>query len=415
MEKKHLLPLAALSVLGMANAAHAAQNRDSCAPVPPTCYATDDCTRCYCLGPENYGVNAPVCPLTCNGDWMIKVAGFYWNTHQDGMEYAVDNQITNPRVAGTTITTTNPNILQLNRLINAKYKNPDWDWDWGFKVGVGYCTPCDGWDIGVTWTWYQGRANGQIEAEIDDNHTLLPIWSAFASAQGSVLYATDIEHHYKLKLNLVDIELGRNFWTSKYLSLRPHVGLRIASIKQNLELQHKGGSWSTRTSSPIQDAFNNEVDLDNDFKGVGIRAGLDSTWNFGCGWALYGNMATSIVYGRFNIDHDEENRQAIAPHSKIKVLETEESFRASRAMLDLGLGIQWSGMFCACQYGIMISLGWEHHLFFDQNQLWRVNRIGDEASTTTPTLPNNQGENVYFQRRGDLDTQGWTFTVKFSF
>ena len=420
MEKKHLLSLAALSVLGMAsaaNAANGAQNgRDNCQPISPTCYP-DDCTRCYCLGPENYGVNAAVCPMTCNGDWMIKVAGFYWNTHQDGMEYAVDNQIVNPNVANTIITGggSNANILELNRLIEAEYNTPHWDWDWGFKAGIGYCTTCDGWDIGVTWTWYQGKANGHVEAEIDDNHTLIPLWSAFASAQGSVLYATDIEHHYKLKLNLIDIELGRNFWTSRYLAIRPFVGIRIAYIDQDFELEHKGGSWSQRTAAPLQDAFNNEVCLDNDFKGVGVRTGLDSTWNFGCGWAIYGNMAASIVYGRFSVEHDEENRQAIAPHSKIKVLETEESFRASRAMLDLALGIQWHGMFCQCQYGITIMLGWEHHLFFDQNQLWRVNRLGDFASTTTPSLPNNQGENVYYQRRGDLDTQGWTLTVKFAF
>ena len=164
--------------------------------------------------------------------------------------------------------------------------------------------------------------------------------------------------------------------------------------------------------SIFQDPFNNEVDLDNDFKGVGVRAGFDTVWNFGCGWGLYGNFATSIVYGRFSLDHDEENRRAESPYDKTKILETKESFHASRGMLDLALGVQWASLFCDCQYGFMIALGWEHHLFFHQNQMWRVNRIGDTFNTT---LPNNNGENVFFQRRGTLDTQGWTLTIQFEF
>ena len=93
MMKKHLIPLAALSVIGMTNIAGAARNTDDrCAPEPGAACYPDDCRRCYCLGPDNYGVNAPVCPVTCAGDFSIEVAGFYWNAHQDGMEYAVDKQ-----------------------------------------------------------------------------------------------------------------------------------------------------------------------------------------------------------------------------------------------------------------------------------------------------------------------------------
>ncbi|NGX46193.1 MAG: hypothetical protein K940chlam2_01379 [Chlamydiae bacterium] len=47
-------------------------------------------------------------------------------------------------------------------------------------------------------------------------------------------------------------------------------------------------------------------------------------------------------------------------------------------------------------------------MFFDQNQLWRVNRINPDQSFTS-------NENVYYQRRGDLDTQGWTLTLQFEF
>lgn len=393
---KSVWPLATLPLIAFSAMLNAAtdQKDDCCAPTPPApCYTTDDCCSTYCLGPDL--VNPAVRPKTCNGDFVITLAGFYWNAHQDGMAYAVDSSVsfsgTGPRG-------------ELNNLIDAEYKNPDFNWEFGFKAGLGYNSTHDGWDFGVMWTWYKGRASTHIEAEVDDNHVLLPLWSAMAnfSADAGPLNATDIETHWKLALNLIDLELGREFWVSKYLTMRPHMGLRVAFIDQEWEIEHKGGSWASINTVPT----NNCVDMDNDYKGVGIRGGLDTVWNFGCGFALYGNMAVSIIYGRFSIDHDESNREARANFEKTRILETEDSFRASRFTTDLALGLQWSTMFCGC-YGFTLGVGWEQHMFFDQNQLWRVNRIGSTNGTG--------GENVYAQSRGDLDTQGWTVTVRFEF
>ncbi len=327
------------------------------------------------------------------------------------MEYAIDNHVKAP-----TLVADGSEIGVLNNLIDSEFENPNFKWDWGFKAGIGYCSPCDGWDISGLWTWYQGRGSSHVEREADDNASLLPIWSAYAPLQGNILYATDIETQWKLKLNMVDIELGRSFWTSKYMSMRPFVGIRIAYIEQNYDIQHKGGSWSVNdTTFPQQEIYNNEVDLENDYKGVGLRGGLNTVWNFGCGWGIYGNFALAILYGRFDIDHDEMNRLAFNPHNKVKIAETKNNFRASRGVADLVLGLQWQTMFCDCQYGFMIALGFEHHLFWDQNQLWRVVRIGDLFTSSGSDNFNNTGENVYHQRRGTLGTQGLTLTGNFAF
>jgi len=379
------------------------RSEQGCLPEPAaTCYP-DECKSCHCLGPENYGVNPPVFPRTCNGDFTITIAGFYWNAHQDGMEYAIDNEI-----IGSDASSMNP---ELNNLIDAEYLTPNSKYDFGFKFGFGYNSACDGWDIGILWTRFRDGAKSHEEAELEDNHALLPLWSAFQfpnAGNAPILFANDIETFWKVELDIFDIELGREFWTSKFLSMRPHVGLRIAFIDQEFDIEHKGGSWSFGSNL----IFNDEVELDNDFKGVGLRGGLDTVWNFGCGFALYGNFALSIVYGRFDLHHDESIRDARSPFSKNKILETKEGFRKSSGMADLALGVQWSTMFCDCQYGFTIGFGWEQHIFFQQNQLWRVMRIGGMNESG---IFNNTGENVFHQRRGDLDTQGWTLQAKFEF
>ncbi len=402
-------PIAALSMIGIASSLTAARGGDKCAPEPAAaCYA-ENCNHCYCLGPENYGVNAPVSPKTCNGDIVLTFAGFYWNAHQDGMEYAITNSVKGPGDEPAAITAYD----NLNNLVDATYNTPNFQWDFGFKAGIGYASPCDGWDFGILWTWYHGRANDEIEAEASDNQTILPLWSAYAPIQGGVLYATDVETHWQLKLNLIDVELGRNFWTSKYLAMRPFVGVRLAYIDQSFEIKHRGGSWNA--NAPIgQQAFNGTVSLGNDYKGVGLRGGLNTVWHLGCGWGVYGDFALAILYGRFDFEQDETNRNAENAHEKAKIADAANSFRASRATADLALGVEWETMFCECKYGFNLRLGWEHHLFFDQNQMWRVVRIGDTRQTST-AVANNTGENVFHERRGDLDTQGWTLRAQFAF
>ncbi|MBS0628696.1 MAG: hypothetical protein JSS30_00555 [Verrucomicrobia bacterium] len=419
MVKKYL-PLAALTVLGLTSVASAARNTsasgkpvngDVCAPSQPAVCYPDDCPPCQrCLGPENFAGNPPVCPHGCNGDFDITVAAFYWSTHQDGLEYAIFTEVTQPQTATVAANTV------FNHLANAEYKHPSSKWDWGFKVGIGYCSPCDGWDLNLLWTWYHGRNSNTLDSDVTDNTAILPLWSEFASSQGGVLFATSADAHWKLKLNLVDLELGRNFWVSRYLAIRPFVGLRYASVKQHYEITYNGGSFA---ASATQFPFNDRVDLENDYRGAGLRAGLGSEWNFGCGWALYGNLAASIIYGRFSVDHDEWIRIAnTTPHSEFNILDTSESLRASRAILDMSLGIQWSTMFCSCKYGFTAMLGWESHVFFDQNQLWRVNRVGATPGGTlnqNPVTLNLTGDNVLQQRRGTLDTSGWTLTLKLDY
>ena len=397
--------ITALSVIGIATILSSAKMIEVCSLKSPVSCNPDSCKLRYCLGPENYQVNTPGHPLTCNGDWVIELAGVYWRAQEDGLEYAICNE-----VIGSDGTTTNRGM---NNLVDSEFLSPNFSWDVGFKLGVGYNTNCDGWDFGLAWTHFSKGSHENVSAEFSDNRTLLPLWSAFQSPNAGnarLLFATNIETFWKLELNLVDFELGRLFWTGHRIAIRPFIGFRYASLDQDYTIRHRGGSWENLGNA--NKSFNNLVDLQNEYWGVGIRSGLNSIWNVGCGWGLYADLATSTVYGRFSLDHHEYIRLAQSPFSKTRIYEAEERFRASRAMLDLGLGVQWGGLLCDCKYGVTLSLGWEQHLFFHQNQMWKVKRIGGQNGTS---LLNSSGENTYSQSRGTLSTAGWTLKGSLAF
>lgn len=400
----------ALTIIACAVILSGAKSGQNCQPAAPANCHPDPCNLCYCLGPENQAINPPLRPYTCDGDWVVTVAGLYWTSHQFGMEYAIETETNSSLVANRT------------KLVHAEYKNPDFKWDFGFKVGIGYNTTCDGWDFGALWTWYRGKAFSHNEAESEDNITLLTLWSNFPHTNGELdilpnfpIYATDIQSHWKLDLNLIDVELGREFWSGKRVSLRPFVGIRAGFINQNFDIEQKGGSFNITYLINLQEItlpFNNEINMSNDFKGAGVRVGINSAWILGCGLGIYGNFAYSILYGRFDIKQKEGNRLAIPPFDKQKFFETTDHFRTSSQITDLTLGIQWSAFLCDCKYGITAQLGWENHLFINQNQLWRVTRNffleldGESALNYS---------NSFSQTRGDLSTQGWTLTFRFDF
>lgn len=365
-------------------------------------FSSVSATDCF----EQTLANAPVFPLTCDGDWVLDASAIFWNAHQDGLEYAILNSVRVPII--------NPDpeeIDELNNLILDDQITPKGKWEFGFRFGLGYTTACDGWDLTLSWTHYTPHAFSTASTSEIDSTTLVTLWSAFAPIQGEVNYARDIETEWEVKLHLIQFELGRNYWISKRGAFRPFIGLAYAYLDQTLKLTHHGGSWSPRTT-PNQAAMQNEVTLENLFEGFGVRSGTEGSFHLGCGWKLLGTLSGSILYGHFKTAHKEKNRLANSPFTETPIMENKSYFKASRAMLDLELGIAWTALFCDCAYGVEGSLSWEQHTFFHQNQLFRIVRLGD--SSTTESI-NNSGENSYGQAVGNFSTEGVTLRLSLFF
>jgi hypothetical protein len=347
-------------------------------------------------------------PSDCEcGGWFdnlsLSVSALYWKACEDGLAYAVDNE----------------DLVEASVINHGEMEYPGSKWSWGFKVGLGFDFEHDGWDLQANWTWFRTRHH---DDETDETGNLYPMYSALATA-AEQLSATEAEARWRIRLNMIDLELGRAFFTSRWLTLRPHMGLRGAWIKQSYDIEYE----TLNSTFPVVASSESEVDMKNKFWGVGIRGGLDTRWGFCGNWSIYGNMAISILYGRFHIDHEEEAANS-AGTIETNVINFHDHFCAARAITDLALGLMWEHTFCGCEdicapdcygdnggssrrspekpgYHLSVMLGWEQHIFFNQNQFWRVSR------TSTPS-----GHHQAFgHERGDLTTQGVTLTARLGF
>lgn len=369
----------------------------------PCVQAAGGCT--YCFGPDETASLSPVYPRTGSYDVTITFNPFYWKAEQEGMTLAIQNQVQGAD--------TSPANLELNNLIQARYLTPHFGWNFGFQLGLGYRSGCDGWDVSLLWTRFSQTSHTDEEAETD-SQTLLPLWSNFQfplAGDAPILFANEVLCDFHLDLNLVDLSLARAAWVSHLVSLSPRIGVRLCHIKQEFDIEYRGGSWNNPNAGIL---FSDWIELTSDFKAVGPFAGADTTWNLACGFSLFGNGSVSILYGRFQLDHIEWFCETTSPFQNIRDIDLDEKIRVCRGMLDLLFGVQWSALFGQGCYGLTVGLAFEEHIFFNQNMFWQISRIGGENDTSM--LPfNDSGDNLFVQSRGNLFTSGVTLRATFEF
>lgn len=307
-------------------------------------------------------INPPARPVVRDGsDLWIQAELLYLNATEDSLAYAIKNHQTDG--------------------LDGTVKNVQYDWSPGFRLGLGYNLPHDGWDILFNWTWFRSH-----EKKTNHSHADSALWQTQtnqANSGGSfALSADEAEGHASLHLNVLDGELGREFFVSKWLTLRPFIGARGLWINRNF-----GYDYDVSDGSDI-DGHNH-----NRFRGGGLLGGLNTQWGLGSGWSFYGNISLALIYGVQRLHEHQEKNDVRIEHAK-------DHWTIVRPMLDLGAGIRWDHLFDNDAYRIRLQLGWEQH-----------NVFGFEQDLNFIT--GAQGK--YTVNGGDLSLSGVAFQARFDF
>lgn len=314
--------------------------------------------------------------LFLTADWLI------WQANASGLGYVIEDKAP----SATTIQ-------------NGHVKNPEFKYEFGFKVGLGCNLSHDGWDAYLNWTWLRDRASNSTSNESGENTLFTTFISPTVVSNTNVngpSIAQNASSHWHLRLDVLDLEIGREFAAGKWLSLRPFFGLRSGWVRQKYHVDYDNVSNLFTPSTTSYSEY--KVHMTNDYWGFGPRAGLNGYWGFGSGWSLYGNAGASILYGFFHLDHNEES---IASSTTTVQKQARNSFHSSKVITDLELGVQWDYIFFNDTFHVALHAGWEHHMFFSQNQFMR--------------FTNGVELGQFLQNQGDLAFQGWTIGARFDF
>ncbi|MBI5346287.1 MAG: hypothetical protein HZB76_04015 [Chlamydiae bacterium] len=249
------------------------------------------------------------------------------------------------------------------------------------KLGLGYSASHDAWDFFLKWTRFNTEYSKNVSAPVGGflNQTISSQTSSFAV--GLLSSASD---HFDLRLDVGDFEIGREFFISKCLSLRPHIGARGVAVREKSDVFY---SWVAGQSVQTPDY----ITFKNDFWGIGGRAGLDTQWKLGEGFSFLGNAAASFLVGKYYELSVTET--AGAPLAVIH--HVSDPYDVSKFVFDIFLGLSWDHSFSNDKYFLGLQAGWES-LFFSNQWQW-------QSATFSPT-PN-----------GDLSLSGLSFGARFDF
>lgn len=327
-------------------------------------------------------INPPSGPAVSGGaDVFVTGSFLYWKANEDGLTYVLKAPLAD--AAGLNVG-------------NGDFSNPHFDWDVGFRLGLGWNPGHDHWDLYFSWTRFHTAAHGHRHASATKS-----LWPVLSDGTFASWPTEKASTYLRIHLNVLDLELGREFYVGNFLSVRPHVGLENIWISQHDTTHYRG--HLTFNASSFPDDFNT-VSFRNNFWGIGARAGVKTEWQLGAGFSFIGDVAWALLYGEFDL-----KRKSTIVNTPINPrtghYHFDEDLTQAKAAMEFCLGMRWDLMFAGDRFHLGVQAGWEQHIYFGQNHLFNPIAFGQTS------LPPGKGTFA----NNDLTFQGLTVSLRLDF
>jgi hypothetical protein len=254
----------------------------------------------------------------------------------------------------------------------------------GFKVGLGMNWDYDNWDSYAEYTRLHCTENASATAETGG---YLLSYASPATLDSTAIYS-DLSQSWRLNLDLLDFQMARASYVGTKLTMRSHFGGRAAWITQ------RRSTTGTISADAITTTGHEKVSS----WGLGLRAGMESNWNLGCGFRFFGNGAADILYTQYQMSTNFPDPAASAD---VALSSTEGSLNAVRPHAELEFGFGWGSYFDNNNWHVDFMAGYGFQVFWDQNMFRRFDFATASARSYTD--------------QGNLYLQGLTLTARLDF
>lgn len=287
--------------------------------------------------------------------------------------------------------------------IHSRIKNLHPRWSEGYRLGITYLDPCDGWITDILWTHFNNHLHRtHAKTAVTEGTSLSFFVPAFGSAAFNSPSQFEIDStsaRWKLNLDILDLEIGRAFCPFPCLTFHPFIGLRAAWLRESYKIVNSTIAFTVERE--VQ-----SVRLKSYYEGLGLRMGINSLVDICCNVGVYAKAAAAIQYGNYKMKSEDFLIIGNNPGESSE-MEQKDDFCACSFSSDFAIGILWHGCLCE-KYALTVNLGWEQHLFIDHNHF-------EDFAEIFPDLPNDgQVKNPQIIR-GDLCLQGFVLGATLDF
>ena len=316
------------------------------------------------------------------GEFAFHADYLYWKACTDGVQIGFRER----------------NAREFNQVVesnsvSATAFSPEGDFESGVRVGFEIQPWCHCWDFSVNWTHFSPESKTRFSPvcpqpnavpfglsfkDINSFENFL-INSLTVTSPFSEFFFKDVVGRHSLDLDLIDLDFGYRYCLNSCLSLRHHLGVRLAEIDQEYKVNSFGFLGADVETEIGEDEFESMFEAisnfcsrttyKNDFCGAGPRIGLQSDIDLFCGFGMYGDLAVSILYG----ERKTKFRQHDARFNSLESLNDSDDFHYKgdhekhclHPIIDLAAGINWSKCVCNC-VDLNLAVGWESSYYFNQ-------------------------------------------------
>ncbi len=335
---------------------------------------------------QSYAMND--CCNAC-GEFIAFGDFLYWEAAQDQMQYAGIipgglGQLIKGSVGNSGVHVSD----------SFDIKEPGFQYKPGFRIGVGYITPCTEWDMVLSWTRLHEKINSTVS---DTGSGIIPISDPAAliidiasNSNFKGLFSNVATSHWDFQFDTIDFQLGKNYCLTPCVNLHSYLGVKGALIRQKQCVNYFG---LTAAGQPL--TVNSAKK--NNFYGVGPVFGIDTSWTFFQDFNLYSAISAGLLYGQFCVSNTPTFQQT--NNSIVLVMQADKKKRV-RPTVDALISLDWSSCLWD-NFVVDIGIGYEVQYWWNQ---WQV------PASFLSSLVNNGTSS-----QGDLVLQGLTVHFGFKF
>lgn len=244
--------------------------------------------------------------------FTFSAEAIYWQIIQDNLLTSIK--------AGETNTGPLTNLIWINQQFN---------FDPGLRVGIGGIFPYDKWHLIVSYTFLRTSSSQFSE---NSNPEFYMILSGHMQS-----LAKQVKTAWEMHFQSLELMLGREFFMSNYLAIKPQMGIKGAYPNQTWHV-----SYIHPTFAQNEQIFLNQR-IENSFWSIGPNLGMDLSWKLPKKWEIQIHPSWSVMYAKIYskvIYSDIANAaEGVNPDTEIHGM---QNVAALIPQIEIWLGAKWS-------------------------------------------------------------------------
>jgi len=271
----------------------------------------------------------------------------YWEARQANLDFAQSGVV-------------NTETIEIDSQGQTYY--PGFQYQPGFKVGAAVDLGHDNWDLSAEYTWLNGSGEKTSTSAPYATTTLTNTRNIYADTGTHLLIEAD--GNWGFHYNFIDLVMGRDYYISQNLTLRPYFGLAGAWNNQSSLVHYTYASSSTVNETFISQSYGQK------YWGVGFDSGINTAWCFDDNWSIYGDFSVMNLWSRFKTYEKETNydynTDGTVDYTNPNVdYNTEAVQYGLQNVIDIQMGIRWGMRFDDDAMGISFQAGWDQQVWIN--------------------------------------------------